>query len=60
MRHLSQKYIGVRPENHAQAMFKDAALHSSGNHMVPVSNFMNAQCAYQPILLDGETFFLII
>jgi len=44
LKHLGQKYMGVRPENHADAMFKDTSIHTDGNHLVPVSNFMNAQC----------------
>ncbi len=44
MRHLSQKYMGVRPESHTQAVFKEPSFDTTGNHLVPVSNFMNAQC----------------
>jgi len=43
MQHFGQKYMGVRPENHMEAMFKDINAHASGNHPVPISNFMNAQ-----------------
>lgn len=43
MRHLGQKYLGARPENHAQAVFKDTSIKVDGKHPVPVSNFMNAQ-----------------
>lgn len=44
MQHLGQKYMGVRPSSHADAMFKDMSVQSTGNHPVPISNFMNAQC----------------
>ena len=45
VKHLGQKYMGIRPENHEQEMFKDTALHAEkGAHPVPVSNFLNAQC----------------
>ena len=44
MQHLGQKYMGVRPDSHADAMFKGMDVHSAGNHPVPISNFMNAQC----------------
>jgi saccharopepsin len=41
---LGQKYMGIRPESHAQEMFKDTAIHEQkGDHLVPISNFMNAQ-----------------
>ncbi|KAH8880378.1 Asp-domain-containing protein [Thozetella sp. PMI_491] len=43
MEHLGQKYMGVRPDNHANSMFKDLAVQPTGNHPVPISNFMNAQ-----------------
>lgn len=43
MQHLGQKYMGVRPDSHADAMFKGMDVHSAGNHPVPISNFMNAQ-----------------
>lgn len=44
MERLAQKYMGVRPDTHAQAVFQDTSVHVDGNHPVPVSNFMNAQC----------------
>jgi hypothetical protein len=45
VKHLGQKYMGVRPQSHADEMFKDTALHADGGaHPVPVSNFLNAQC----------------
>ncbi|KAL1884156.1 hypothetical protein VTK73DRAFT_6825 [Phialemonium thermophilum] len=43
MERLSQKYMGIRPDNHIDAIFQDTAVHVDGNHPVPVSNFMNAQ-----------------
>lgn len=43
MRSLGQKYMGVRPDSHADAIFKDTSVHVDANHPVPVSNFMNAQ-----------------
>ncbi len=47
MQHLGQKYMGVRPDNHIEAMFKGLVAQSNGNHPVPISNFMNAQCTYR-------------
>lgn len=44
MERLSQKYMGVRPDKHSEAMFSDASIHVDGSHPVPISNFMNAQC----------------
>jgi len=47
VQHLGQKYMGVRPQSHIDEMFKDTAIHDSkGDHSVPVSNFLNAQCQY--------------
>jgi saccharopepsin len=44
-RHLSQKYMGIRPQKHSEMMFQDTSIHDDkGGHSVPVSNFMNAQC----------------
>ncbi|CAK7208955.1 aspartic proteinase precursor [Sporothrix curviconia] len=43
VRGLSQKYMGGRPESHADAMFKNSVVDVAANHPVPVSNFMNAQ-----------------
>ncbi|TVY68834.1 Vacuolar protease A [Lachnellula suecica] len=44
VKHLGQKYMGIRPESHEQEMFKDTAIHADkGLHPVPVSNFLNAQ-----------------
>ena len=45
VKHLGQKYMGVRPQSHVEEMFKDTAIHDQkGDHTVPVSNFLNAQC----------------
>jgi saccharopepsin len=47
VKHLSQKYMGIRPQSHIDEMFKDTAIHNEGaDHSVPVSNFLNAQCRY--------------
>jgi len=47
VKHLGQKYMGVRPQSHIDEMFKDTAIHDNkGDHSVPVSNFLNAQCKY--------------
>lgn len=48
MRHLGQKYLGARPETHAQAVFQGGNTHISKDHPLPISNFMNAQCSYFP------------
>jgi hypothetical protein len=38
--------MGLRPKgsNHIDEMFRDTSLKTDGNHPVPVSNFLNAQC----------------
>lgn len=47
VKHLGQKYMGIRPESHAQEMFKETSIHGEkGDHSVPVSNFLNAQCKF--------------
>jgi len=43
VKHLGQKYMGIRPQSHIDEMFKDTAIHVEGDHNVPVSNFLNAQ-----------------
>ncbi|EMR69880.1 saccharopepsin [Eutypa lata] len=43
LRGLGQKYMGSRPESHADAVFQDTSVHVDGNHPVPITNFMNAQ-----------------
>ncbi|KAI9830230.1 MAG: Vacuolar protease A [Sarea resinae] len=41
---LGQKYMGVRPDKHADEMFKDTSIDAGKDgHEVPVSNFLNAQ-----------------
>ncbi|KAL8945186.1 MAG: hypothetical protein Q9211_000267 [Gyalolechia sp. 1 TL-2023] len=42
-RALGQKYMGVRPQTHADEMFRDTSIHEEGSHPVPISNFLNAQ-----------------
>ena len=44
MKHLGQKYMGIRPDTHSDAVFREGAVQVDGLHPVPVSNFMNAQC----------------
>ena len=40
--------MGVRPQSHANEMFKDASVHTDNSmHPVPISNFLNAQCEFQ-------------
>ncbi|TVY16097.1 Vacuolar protease A [Lachnellula arida] len=44
VKHLGQKYMGIRPQAHEEEMFKDTAIHADKSlHPVPVSNFLNAQ-----------------
>lgn len=44
MRHLGQKYMGIRPQqSHADAVFAGALTDVNAKHPVPISNFMNAQ-----------------
>ena len=45
-RALGQKYMGIRPEAHAEEMFKDTQFNGEGGHTVPVANFLNAQCKF--------------
>lgn len=43
--HKYQKFMGVRPSSHVDEMFKDTSIHTESNaHLMPVSNFLNAQC----------------
>lgn len=45
VKHLGQKYMGIRPQTHAGEVFRDTSIHNQkGDHLVPVSNFLNAQC----------------
>lgn len=48
MERLGQKYMGIRPNKHPEAMFQDTSVHVDGNHPVPITNFMNAQCRLPP------------
>ncbi|KAK3376725.1 vacuolar protease A precursor [Lasiosphaeria ovina] len=43
MEHLGQKYMGIRPQSHANAVFNGLKAEVKGKHPVPISNFMNAQ-----------------
>jgi saccharopepsin len=44
MHALGQKYMGVRPQGHADEMFKETSYKGEKDgHAVPVSNFLNAQ-----------------
>ncbi|KAI1331572.1 Asp-domain-containing protein [Xylariaceae sp. FL0255] len=43
IRGLGQKYLGARPDTHAQAVFQSPEMHVEKDHPVPISNFMNAQ-----------------
>lgn len=40
---LGQKYMGIKPETQAEQVFK-APYVADGQHPVPISNFLNAQC----------------
>lgn len=42
-RALGQKYLGTRPTNHIDEMFKELSVHAEDSHAVPVNNFLNAQ-----------------
>ncbi|TGZ83426.1 Asp-domain-containing protein [Ascodesmis nigricans] len=43
LRNLGQKYMGIRPNKHKEAMFRTQEIKPDGGHPVPVSNFLNAQ-----------------
>ncbi|KAI8947502.1 aspartic peptidase domain-containing protein [Xylaria longipes] len=43
VRGLGQKYLGVRPDSHSDAVFQGANMHIEKDHPLPISNFMNAQ-----------------
>ncbi|KAI0531675.1 aspartic peptidase domain-containing protein [Xylaria digitata] len=43
IRGLGQKYLGARPDSHAEAVFQGGNLHVDKDHPLPISNFMNAQ-----------------
>ncbi|KFY41284.1 hypothetical protein V495_04980 [Pseudogymnoascus sp. VKM F-4514 (FW-929)] len=42
VRNLGQKYMGIRPQTHVDAVFQESSI-KEGGHLVPVSNFLNAQ-----------------
>lgn len=43
VKHLGQKYLGIRPSQHEEQMFKTDDLEIEGGHAVPINNFLNAQ-----------------
>ncbi|TGJ81865.1 hypothetical protein E0Z10_g6883 [Xylaria hypoxylon] len=43
IRGLGQKYMGARPDSHAEAVFQGGNMHMDKDHPLPISNFMNAQ-----------------
>lgn len=46
MKHLGQKYMGIRPSQHEEEMFKTQEFDAEGGkggHLVPINNFLNAQ-----------------
>lgn len=44
MKHLGQKYLGIRPDKMEKEMFKPSAdFDMTGGHVVPINNFLNAQ-----------------
>ncbi|KFY73834.1 hypothetical protein V499_06101 [Pseudogymnoascus sp. VKM F-103] len=43
VRSLGQKYMGIRPQTHVDAVFQEPSSVKQGGHLVPVSNFLNAQ-----------------
>ena len=48
---LGQKYMGIRPQQHAREMFRDTSIHADEGHPVPISNFLNAQCTALPVVI---------
>jgi len=36
--------MGVRPQKHAEEMFRELSIKPESGHPVPVDNFLNAQC----------------
>jgi saccharopepsin len=48
VRSLGQKYMGIRPQTHVDAVFQESSSVKQGGHLVPVSNFLNAQCKPSP------------
>ncbi len=50
---LGQKYMGGRPDSHADELFKSQPVGvNADGHPVPVSNFLNAQCKAPALPLD--------
>jgi saccharopepsin len=45
--------MGIKAETHAEQVFK-APYIADGTHLVPVTNFLNAQCAYDPPLMQRQ------
>lgn len=43
MKHLGQKYLGIRPDKMEKEMFKTQEFNMAGGHVVPINNFLNAQ-----------------
>jgi len=43
MKHLGQKYLGLRPDRMEKEMFKTDNFDMTGGHVVPINNFLNAQ-----------------
>jgi len=43
--------MGIRPERHAEEMFKDTSIDTEGNHPVPITNFVNAQCMFLELIV---------
>ncbi|KAI2631127.1 aspartic peptidase domain-containing protein [Xylaria nigripes] len=43
IRGLGQKYLGIRPDTHSQAVFQSSNMDAEKSHPLPISNFMNAQ-----------------
>jgi len=43
MKHLGQKYLGIRPDKMEKEMFKTQDFDMTGGHVVPINNFLNAQ-----------------
>jgi len=46
MKHLGQKYMGIRPSQHEEEMFRTQEFDAEGGkggHFVPINNFLNAQ-----------------